>query len=182
MQHRTILTAKHLELTINRLCCQLLEKHRDFTKTVLIGMQPRGIYLADRICTRINKQNKGTKIEYWKLDITFYRDDFRRRQDPLKASNTDINFLIEGKKVVLIDDVLFTGRSVRAGLDALLDFGRPDCVELLVLIDRRFSRHFPVQPDYVGRTVDSVASERVDVKWKQTDGEDKVILYTLDQL
>ncbi|MFQ5334568.1 MAG: bifunctional pyr operon transcriptional regulator/uracil phosphoribosyltransferase PyrR, partial [Flavobacteriales bacterium] len=178
---RTILTEKHLELTVNRLCCQLIEKHDDFSSTALVGIQPRGIHLSERIYRRLTGINNGLEIEYGKLDITFYRDDFRRREDPLKASATDIDFLLEGKRVVLIDDVLFTGRTIRAALDALLDFGRPECIELLVLIDRRFSRHVPVQPDYVGRTVDSVASERVDVKWKETEGEDRVVLYTPDE-
>lgn len=114
------------------------------------------------------------------LDITFYRDDFRRRENPLIPSATNIDFVIENKKVVLVDDVLYTGRTIRAGLDALLAFGRPEKVELLTLIDRRFNRDLPIQPDYVGKTVDTLVSERVSVEWKEIEGEDKVVLYTPD--
>ena len=108
------------------------------------------------------------------MDASFYRDDFRRRENPIEISGTTIDFLIEGKKVILIDDVLYTGRMVRAALDALMDFGRPSSVKYLVLVERRFSRQLPVKADYVGRTIDSVASERVDVQWNQREG--KVIL------
>ena len=109
------------------------------------------------------------------LDITFYRDDFRRRENPLIPNSTQLEFSLENKKVVLVDDVLYTGRSVRAALDALLDFGRPSSVELLVLIDRRLSRHVPIQPDYVGHTVDVIADERVRVEWGKNE---RVILET----
>jgi pyrimidine operon attenuation protein / uracil phosphoribosyltransferase len=112
------------------------------------------------------------------MDITFYRDDFRRREKPLQASNTKINFPIEKKKIVLIDDVLFTGRTIRAALDALLDFGRPEHVELLVLIDRRFTRDLPIQANYIGKTIDSIESEHVKVEWKEQDGADKVWILT----
>ena len=174
MRAKTILNQKHLELTINRLCYQLIENHNDFSETVLIGMQPRGVHLAHVIHQRLQEITGNTAIPIGALDASFYRDDFRRRENPIEISGTTIDFLIEGKKVILIDDVLYTGRMVRAALDALMDFGRPSSVEYLVLVERRFSRQLPVKADHVGRTIDSVASERVDVQWNQREG--KVIL------
>lgn len=180
MKPVTILNKQQFALIINRLCYQLIENHNDFSNSVLIGLQPRGVYLAHRLQQELQSIVKEGKVEVGSLDITFYRDDFGRHDKPLMASTTDIDFIIEGKKVVLIDDVLFTGRTVRSGLDAMLAFGRPEQVELLVLIDRRFTRHLPIQPDYTGRSVDSLNEEKVKVLWQETDGEDTVILYTPD--
>lgn len=131
--------------------------------------------------TRLKSQLEailGKEVVCGNLDITFYRDDFRRREKPLIPSATNIDFVIENKKVVLVDDVLYTGRTIRSGMDALLAFGRPRKVELLVLVDRRFRRDLPIQADYVGQTVDTLVSERVSVEWKEIEGEDKVVLYT----
>ena len=177
MERQVILNSRHFELTINRLCYQLIEAHNDFSNTVLIGLQPRGV----NVVTRIKKQLElilGKEIQCGNLDITFYRDDFRRREVPLIPSATNIDFVIEGKKVVLMDDVLYTGRTIRSGLDALLAFGRPEKVELLTVIDRRFRRDLPIQADYIGKTVDTLVSERVSVEWKEIEGEDKVVLFT----
>jgi pyrimidine operon attenuation protein/uracil phosphoribosyltransferase len=149
----------------------VLENHINLENTVLIGIQPRGIYLSDQIVAEIKKELPNKKIQYGKLDITFYRDDIRKELHV--ANQTDILFSIEGKKVVLIDDVLYTGRTIRAALDALLDFGRPEKVELCVLIDRRFSRQFPIQPDYVGKSIDSIVSQKVKVEWDKSE----VVLY-----
>ena len=174
MQQRLILDSGKFKLTLDRLCYELIENHAAFSETVLIGVQPRGVPLGDRIHERMKEILPAAKIPYGILDVTFYRDDFRRRQEILAPKTTDIDFLIEGKRVILIDDVLFTGRTIRAAMDALLDFGRPKEVELLCLIDRRFARHLPVQPNYVGKTIDAVDSERVKVEWEQTDGADKI--------
>ena len=171
---KSILTEAQLEITIKRLAHQVLENHVDLTNTVLIGLQPRGIYLSDRIVDEIKKDTPADKIQYGKLDITFYRDDIRKELHI--ANRTDIPFSIEGKNVVLIDDVLYTGRTIRAALDALLDFGRPEKVELCVLIDRRFSRQLPIQPDYVGKSIDSILSQKIKVYWKIKDGKDEVII------
>lgn len=176
MAARTILDSKKFSLTIDRLCYQLIENHRDFSETVIIGIQPRGIHLSNRIVARLKQLQKGAQPQYGVLDITFHRDDFRRRDEPLSASHTTIDFPIEGKRVVLVDDVLYTARTVRAAFDALLDFGRPAKVELLALIDRRWSRHIPIQPNYVGKTVDAIESEYIKVDWKELDGEDKVLI------
>lgn len=181
MKSITILDSQQFELTIRRLCFQLIENHEDFSNTVLIGLQPRGIYLADRITATLKTILKKEDIKCGHLDITFYRDDFRRKEKPLKASPTNIDFQIEGLHVILVDDVLFTGRTIRSGLEALVDFGRPKTVELLVLIDRRFKRQIPVQADYVGKWVDSIAEQRVEVEWKESEGEDKVVLLTSEE-
>lgn len=173
---KSLFTQKQLQITIERLAHQLLEHHLDFSDTVLIGMQPRGVYLSNRIHNKLKVLLPGVNIPYGKLDITFYRDDFNTSPDLHIAQETDINFSLEHKKVVLIDDVLYTGRTIRSGLDALLDFGRPESVELMVLIDRRFSRELPIQPDYIGMTVDSVAAQKVKVLWKEKDKKDEVVM------
>lgn len=173
---KTILNQQQLEITINRLCYQLIENHLHFKDTVLIGLQPRGIYLSDRINNTLKKILPEVKIPYGRLDITFYRDDFNKGEELHVPNQTDIDFSIENKKVVIIDDVLYTGRTTRSALDAMLDFGRPEKVELLVLIDRRFSRQLPIQPDYTGRSIDSIISQKVKVFWQENDGKDEVAL------
>ena len=176
MQKRTLLDGPKFQITIKRLCHQLIENHTDFSNTVLIGIQPRGSYFADRVQQELSAVLPESKIRKGNLDITFFRDDFRRKDGLVSASSNSIDFIIEGKNVVLIDDVLWTGRTIRAALDALLAFGRPAKVELMVLIDRRFSRHVPIEADYTGQEVDSVDSQLVRVTWKEVDGEDRVIL------
>ncbi len=171
---KSILTEQQLEITIKRLAHQVLENHVDLTNTVLIGLQPRGVFLSDQLVDEIKKETSTEKIQYGKLDITFYRDDIRKELHI--ANRTDIPFSIEGKNVVLIDDVLYTGRTIRAALDALLDFGRPEKVELCVLIDRRFSRQLPIHPDYTGKSIDAIVSQKVKVFWKNRDGKDEVCL------
>lgn len=176
MSQKVLLCAAEIQIILHRLACQLLENHIDFKDTVLIGIQPRGVFVAQRLC-RILKESYGVdNINMGDLDITFFRDDFRRSDKPLEANKTRIDFLVEGKKVVLIDDVLYTGRSINAALTALQSFGRPAEVELLCLIDRRFSRHLPIQPNYRGRQVDAIQNEKVKVMWEENDGEDKILL------
>ena len=170
---KSILSEQQLAITIKRLAHQLLENHVNLENTVLIGLQPRGIFLSDRIVEEIKKETAADKILYGKLDITFYRDDIRKELH--NANRTDIPFSIENKNVVLIDDVLYTGRTIRAALDALLDFGRPEKVELCVLIDRRFSRQLPIQADYSGKSIDSIVTQKVKVLWKSKDGRDEVV-------
>lgn len=179
MKRKQLLSSEHLELTLDRLCHQLIENHNNFQDTVIVGLQPRGIYLARRLHKKISKLVKNPNIPFGELDTTFYRDDFRKR-NLAPARSINMNFIIEDKNVVLVDDVLHTGRTIRAGLDALLDFGRPKKVELLVLIDRRFSRHLPIQPDYVGRRVDTIVSQNVKAEWKETEGNDSVWLIMND--
>jgi pyrimidine operon attenuation protein / uracil phosphoribosyltransferase len=173
---RLILSNPLLDITLNRLCQQLIENHGDFGSTVILGLQPRGIYLAERITEKLRAET-GIAIKLGYLDATFYRDDFRRRDSPLKPNETKIPFVIENQRVILIDDVLATGRMVRAAIDAMQAFGRPEKVELLCLINRRYNRDLPIQPDYTGMRVNTVDEQRVLVEWKeQGHEEDKIWL------
>lgn len=140
----------------------------------MIGLQPRGIFFSKRIVEQLKKQVLPENVLYGKLDITFYRDDIRKQLH--LANQTDIPFSIQNKNIILIDDVLYTGRTIRAALDALLDYGRPAKVELCVLIDRRFSRELPIQPDYAGKAIDSIISQKVKVCWLEKDGKEEVLL------
>jgi pyrimidine operon attenuation protein / uracil phosphoribosyltransferase len=168
---KTILNKYQLHITIERLAYQLIENYSDLSSVVLIGIQPRGIFLSDKIFNQLTKINPGSRINYGKMDITFYRDDIRKELH--HPNQTDISFSIEDKNVVLIDDVLYTGRTIRAALDALLAFGRPRKVELCVLVNRRLSRQLPIQPDYCGKSIDSIISQKVKVDWDK----EKVVLY-----
>ncbi|WP_033960611.1 bifunctional pyr operon transcriptional regulator/uracil phosphoribosyltransferase PyrR [Psychroserpens jangbogonensis] len=176
MSQKVLLNAKEVNIILHRLACQLIEKHTDFSNTVLIGLQPRGKYLSNRIAAMLKNDYKIKNVEVGHLDITFFRDDFRRGEKILEANTTEINFLIEDKNIVFIDDVLYTGRSIRAALTAIQSFGRPNEIELLTLIDRRFSRHLPIQPNYRGRQVDAINEEKVKVNWVENEGEDAVYL------
>ncbi len=176
MSQKVLLTSREVNIILHRLACQLIENHLDFANTILIGLQPRGKYVAERIKMILEQEYNVNNIQLGFLDITFFRDDFRRSEKPLEANKTEIDFLVENKRVVFIDDVLYTGRSIRSALTAIQSFGRPSSIELLVLIDRRFSRHLPIQPDYRGRQVDAINNEKVIVSWKENDGEDSVYL------
>ncbi len=171
---KTILSAQQIGLTVKRLTHQVLENHVALENTVLIGLQPRGVFLSDRIVQEIRQSGDKTDIVYGRLDITFYRDDVRKEIHV--PNQTDIRFSVEDKRVVLIDDVLYTGRTIRAALDALMDFGRPAKVELMVLVDRRYSRQLPIQADYIGKSIDSIITQRVKVLWQERDGVDEVVL------
>ncbi len=172
---KTILKDERFALTIERLCHQLIEKYDNFENTCLIGIQEGGVFMGDRIYSRLLAILGLEKLDYGKLDITFYRDDFRTRTKPLKASSTEMDFLIEGKQVILMDDVLYTGRSVHAAMTALQHYGRPENIELMVMVDRRFNRHFPIQCDYVGMTIDALDEAYVKVEWAD-NGKDKIRL------
>lgn len=164
------------QVTIERLARQLIERHETFEGKALIGLQPRGVFLARKLRQRLENRLGADVVPYGELDVTFYRDDFRRREELLLPEESMINFQLEGKQVILVDDVLFTGRTVRAGLDALLDYGRPSSVELLVMVDRRFSRHLPLDSDYVGIRVDTRLSQNVKVEWAEEAGADRIWL------
>lgn len=174
MGPKVLLDSKEVNIILHRLACQLVENHTTFENSVLIGIQPRGVYLANRIQKILEEEYDLSGLKFGALDITFYRDDFRRGEKPLEANKTKIDFVVEDKRVVFIDDVLYTGRSIRAALTAIQSFGRPRSIELLTFIDRRFSRHLPIQPDYNGRQVDSINEEKVKVHWKENEGEDAV--------
>jgi len=180
IEERQILNQKDIQITIERLCQQLIEHHGDFKNTVIVGVQPRGTFLSNRIIAKLKQLLKTTNFESGSLDISFYRDDLRRRDEPIVPEVMDMNLSLEDKTVILVDDVLFTGRSIRSAIDALMAFGRPKSVELLTLIDRRFSRDLPIQPNYVGRTIDAIDSERVIVEWKEVNGKDRVLMVKSD--
>jgi pyrimidine operon attenuation protein/uracil phosphoribosyltransferase len=163
----TILNKQQLQITIERLACQIAENYFSDKSLIIIGIQPRGIFLADKIVPVLKNILQSTEVQYGKLDITFYRDDVRKELH--QPNHTDIIFSLEDRNVVLIDDVLFTGRTIRASLDAMLSFGRPRKVELCVLINRRYSRELPIQPDYCGKAIDSVFSQKVKVEWEREE-------------
>jgi pyrimidine operon attenuation protein/uracil phosphoribosyltransferase len=180
MQKKLILDTDLLDITISRLCQELIENHGDFSESVIIGMQSRGIFVAEIIHKRLEKLTKRA-IPFGYLDATFHRDDFRRREIPAKASETKIDFALEGKRVVLIDDVLFTGRTIRAAMDTMISFGRPQKVELLVLIDRKYTRELPIAADYVGKAVNTLSSQRVLVELEaQGHKQNKIWLINKD--
>tara|TARA_B100001250_G_scaffold162262_1_gene139424 strand:- start:19769 stop:20320 length:552 start_codon:yes stop_codon:yes gene_type:complete len=175
-EEREILNAESIVITIERLCYQLIEVHGNFDNTILIGVQPRGAFLNDRILKKLRSIIPDREIQSGNVDISFYRDDLMRRENPIIPQTMDIHVSLEGKNVVLIDDVLFTGRSIRSAIDALMTFGRPKSVELLILIDRRFSRDLPIEPNYFGKKLDAIASAKILVEWEENEGIDRVVI------
>ena len=175
MKPKVLLSDKKINIILNRLCYQLIERHDNFSNVILIGLQPRGTLLLDRLLKLLIKSGIA-EPKMGKLDTTFFRDDFRRSEFPLRANTTLMNQSVEGKDVVLIDDVLFTGRSVRSALTAIDTYGRPKSIELLVLVDRRFSRHLPIQPDYLGAQIDALQGDKVKVVWSENETENIVYL------
>ncbi|MEO7176484.1 MAG: bifunctional pyr operon transcriptional regulator/uracil phosphoribosyltransferase PyrR [Saprospiraceae bacterium] len=176
-ENRIILETDRFNWVISRLCHQLIEDYGNFENTCLIGIQPRGTLFSDRIVQALNQILPIQNFAYGKLDITFYRDDFRMRDKPLKANVTEMDFLVDHKRVILIDDVLYTGRTISAALAALANYGRPDSVRLLALVDRRFNRHLPIRCDYKGITVDSLDEAYVKVEWASEQGQDRILIY-----
>lgn len=176
MEPLILLEGAAFSLTVKRLCHQLIEDRGHLGDTALIGLQPRGVLFARRLRSELLRITGEKQITYGELDITFHRDDFRHRPVTAIPGTTELDFSLDGRRVVLIDDVLYTGRTIRAGLDAMLAFGRPRSVELMVLVDRRFSRELPIQPDYTGQHVDSIGDQHVTVEWQETDGVDRISL------
>ena len=174
MASKVLLNKKKVNIILSRLCHQLIESHGDFSNVVLIGLQPRGTILLDKLINLLEKKGINT-VKSGKLDTTFFRDDFRRSEKPLNAKATEITETIEGKDIVLIDDVLYTGRTTRAALTAIDSYGRPKSIELLVLVDRRFSRHLPIQPDYLGAQIDALQGDKVKVVWSETASD--IVVY-----
>ena len=174
MPKKVLLDSKKIDIILNRLVCQLVENHKDFDNTVLIGFQPRGAFLIDKILEIFNKEYPTIDIKSGILDFTFFRDDFRRSEKTLSASSTKINFSVENKNVVLIDDVLFTGRSIKAAMSSMDSYGRPNSIELLVLIDRRYKREIPIEANYCGAKIDTFKGDRVNVVWGE-NSKDNII-------
>jgi pyrimidine operon attenuation protein/uracil phosphoribosyltransferase len=178
MSETILLNGKQIQLTIERLSREVIESI-DFSSTVIIGVQPRGVLLAEKIHQKIIELT-SINIPFGKIDTTFHRDDFRRGKS-LNAKVTEIDFLIEDKNVLLIDDVLYTGRTIRAAIDALMSFGRPTKIELLVLIDRRFNRELPIQPDFIGSVVDTIEKVDVEVHWSNNENETNKVVFIKEE-
>lgn len=176
MQKKVFLNSNQIDIIINRLVCQLIENHTDFNDTVLIGLQPRGIYLLDKIIDVFSKKYTNKKIIHRNLDYTFFRDDFRRGEKTINPKSSNIDISIENKKIVLIDDVLFTGRSIRAAMSSIDSYGRPKSIELMVLIDRRFKRELPIEANYFGAKIDTIKGDKVSVIWGKEKDNDVVYI------
>ncbi len=169
---QVILQASDISRILNRMTHELLETHRGAKNLVLIGIWTGGVFLADRIAERIRKVD-GTEIPRGDLDITLYRDDWTRIGHQPVVQQTQIPFSLDQKQVVLVDDVLFTGRTVRAAMDALIDFGRPDRIELAVLVDRGH-RELPIQANYVGKYIETIHNMMINVYLQEHAGRDEV--------
>jgi pyrimidine operon attenuation protein/uracil phosphoribosyltransferase len=170
---RELFDKARLEVTLLRLAHEVLEKHPDLGRVCMLGLQPRGVHFSRRMQKLLAQLAPSQKLSYGELDATFFRDDFRRGK-PLLPNTTSINFVLEDQTVILVDDVLFTGRTVRAALDAMLAFGRPRSVELMVLIDRKRMRELPIEAYYSGIGVDTLNHEKVFVQWQEAHGTDSV--------
>lgn len=173
---KEILDHQQLQEHIGNLAGQLQERHHNLDEVAFIGIQQGGVVLADEIMDQLKKNNPSGKLLYGQLDITFYRDDIRK--EILAPDNMHIPFSIEDKVVVLIDDVLFTGRTIKAALDVLLDYGRPAKVELCVLIDRKEHRQFPIQADYTGMILNTDKTDKVKLL-KDEMGKKHVVLMAM---
>ena len=169
-----LLEKKDIDRVISRMTHEILEVHKGIENLTLVGIQTRGVYLAKRIQSKIN-EIEGVEIPTGDIDITLYRDDWTRISHHPVVQDTDIFFSVDGKQIILVDDVLFTGRTIRAAMDAVIDFGRPDCIELAVLVDRGH-RELPIQANYVGKQVETDRSVTVNVLLSEHDGKDRVVI------
>lgn len=167
-----------LERALSRIARQILDRNPDLATLGIVGLQTRGVFLARRIVSRINNI-EGTSIKAGILDVTLYRDDYRRPFKQPKVQVTNIPFGIDEKNIVIVDDVLFTGRTVRAALDALIDFGRPRTIQLAVLVDRG-NRELPIRADFTGKEIITADNQEVALKVKEIDGEDSLWLVELE--
>jgi pyrimidine operon attenuation protein / uracil phosphoribosyltransferase len=174
-----VLDADGLRRTVNRLSHELVEKNKGVQNVVLVGIRTRGEYLAHRVAKKI-EEIENTSVKVGVLDITLYRDDLRGRLDQPQLKSSEILFDIRGKVVVLVDDVLFTGRTIRSALNALMDLGRPAIIQLLVLVDRGH-RELPIKADFVGKNVPTALDQEVKVEMTEADEEDAVYLIDNDE-
>ena len=170
----TLLNAKEISRAISRISHEILERNQGAGNIALVGIRTRGVALSQRLRDKI-KDIENLTVDHGVLDITLYRDDLTKRLQKPALKKTEILFALENKHIVLCDDVLFTGRTIRAAIDALMDFGRPSSVQLAVLIDRGH-RELPIRPDYVGKNVPTAKSKRIQVLFNEEDGEDKVVI------
>lgn len=171
---RVVMDADRMDRSITRIAYEILEKNKGVEDLVLIGIRTRGVYIAQRIQEKIF-HIEGSNVLLGILDITLYRDDIGKRKGKPRLERTEVPFSLDNKKVVLVDDVLFTGRTIRAAMDALIDFGRPKRIQLAVLIDRGH-RELPIRADFVGKDLPSSLWEAVSVHLKENDQKDEVII------
>lgn len=171
---KTVLSEDDINRILTRMAYEIMEIHKGIKNLALVGIQTRGVYLAKRLKSKI-KEIEGEKPLIGELDINLYRDDWTQIGHSPVVKPTEINFTVEDRKIILVDDVLYTGRTVRAAMDALMDFGRPSKIELAVLIDRGH-RELPIQANYVGRAIETLHSETVNVMLSEHDGEDRVVI------
>ena len=174
MTARTIMIGRDIDRSLDRISLEIVERNHGVADLSIVGIHTGGVFLAQRIKRRI-EEREGVTLPAGNLDITLYRDDWSLiSQNPI-VKKSEIGFLLEDRRVILVDDVLFTGRTIRAALDAIMDYGRPLSIQLAVLIDRG-GRELPIQPAYVGMAVAASAGERVDVLLDEKDGRDEVVL------
>ena len=169
MDKHILFNNSRVNVCLERLAYELLENHNDFSETVLIGLQPRGKFLSKNIVNVLKNKYSLQKLDYGYLDITFFRDDFRTKTDILIPNETNFKLNVNNKKVVFMDDVLYTGRTIRAALTAIESFGRPKSIELLILVNRRYCRELPIQADYKGFNVDVYEDQKVCVNWSENN-------------
>ncbi len=174
VSRKIVQTEKDIEIALNQICEQLLNKHPQLNEMVLVGIRTGGVFLAERIRQKI-LQRRGIDLPTGIIDITLYRDDWTRLSQTPEVKKTEIHFPIEDKKVLLVDDVLFTGRTIRSAIDALMDLGRPRQIELAVLIDRGH-RELPICADYVGSTLETSRQDSINVELKELAGVDQVVI------
>jgi pyrimidine operon attenuation protein/uracil phosphoribosyltransferase len=175
MQGKEVVDNITMKRALTRITYEIIERNRGVQDIVLIGIKTRGIYIAQRIAERL-KQLEQIDVPVGELDITLYRDDQKSEpQDEPELHSSDIPFSLEGKEVVLVDDVLFTGRTIRAAMDAIMDFGRPTKISLAVLVDRGH-RELPIRADYVGKNVPTSMNEEIIVEMEELDGQDRILI------
>jgi pyrimidine operon attenuation protein/uracil phosphoribosyltransferase len=171
---KIVMDAEGIDRSLTRIAYEILEKNKGIEELVLVGIRTGGIFLAERLLRKIS-EIEAREIPLGVLDITLYRDDLQTSNNKPRLGKTDIPFSLDGKKVILVDDVLFTGRTIRAAMDALIDFGRPKLIQLAVLIDRGH-RELPIRADFVGKNLPSSLWEAVSVILTEKDGRDEVVI------
>ena len=179
IQKRRIISALDIERSLARIVLQIIERNNGVEKLAVVGIHTGGVFLAERIRAIIAGQEK-VDVPLGSLDISLYRDDWSLASQSPNVKETNIDFQVEGYNIILVDDVLFTGRTIRAALDAIMDFGRPHSIQLAVLIDRQFGRELPIQPNYVGYELVERINEHVEVLLNEKDGHDEVLLIPND--
>lgn len=171
---KEVVDAVTMKRALTRISYEIIERNRGLEDLVLVGIKTRGIYIAQRIAERL-KQLEDIEVPVGELDITLYRDDVDTQQEDPEVHSSSIPVKLEGKEVIVVDDVLFTGRTIRAAMDAIMDFGRPRRISLAVLVDRGH-RELPIRADYVGKNIPTALTEEIIVEMEETDGQDRIMI------